>query len=292
MRILPTLLASSLLLSVHAQYGTFDANAVKAAKGQALVVVLDAGDSPYNRTITDAVKAHWKFNSEMDFITVNDLATQPLSPDRVYLLKTMRNDPQKFTGTFLTLAQGWKQKKGEALEVNDNAVVNLPNSQDLAYIQIDPIVMAESNTVGFIHAYVKHLQDYLKQVSSGKITDRATADRLYQSRQRLMRDNSELWIGQEHLDKSLPDAAAVKAHYTKATQVSQVAELAGMAAEGRSGVAITDVVLTGDHKTKHCFKRVFSASTGELMYVRDDAAVFGKKEGFLEEDLKTIERAR
>jgi hypothetical protein len=26
--------------------------------------------------------------------------------------------------------------------------------------------------------------------------------------------------------------------------------------------------------------------------LRDDAAIFGKKEGFLDEDLKTIERAR
>ena len=37
---------------------------------------------------------------------------------------------------------------------------------------------------------------------------------------------------------------------------------------------------------------VFNAGTGELMYLSDDAAIFGKKEGFIEEDLKALERAR
>ena len=56
---------------------------------------------------------------------------------------------------------------------------------------------------------------------------------------------------------------------------------------------VSDAVITiGDHKNKHCFKRVFNAGTGELMYLRDDAAIFGKKEGFIEEDLKAISRAR
>ena len=45
---------ATLSLIASAQYGTFDASAVKAAKPATLVVVLDAGDSPYNRTIINA----------------------------------------------------------------------------------------------------------------------------------------------------------------------------------------------------------------------------------------------
>lgn len=288
--LLPCLLPLS--LTVVAQYGTFDANVVKNAQTTTTLVVLDAGDSPYNRAIMDAIKAHWKFTKSFDFITVNDLATQPIAPDKTYLVKTLRNDAEKYTGTFLTLIQGWKQKKGEVLEVTDNAVVNLPNAQDLAYIQIDPAQMAAKNTTGFLNIYVKNVQDYLKQVSTGKIIDRATADRLYQGRHRLLRDDMDLWIAKEHLDKSVPDETTVKANYTHKVQLMDLMQLNAAAVKGEPGVGVCDVLLTGDHKNKHSFKRVFNASTGELMYLRDEAAIFGKKEGFLEEDLKTIERAR
>ena len=44
--------------------------------------------------------------------------------------------------------------------------------------------------------------------------------------------------------------------------------------------------------TKWCFKRVFNARTGELLYLRDDAALFDKKLGFLSEDLRMIEQSR
>jgi len=290
-----SLLLSCLLplsLTTLAQYGTFDANAVKSAQATTTLVVLDAGDSPYNRAIMDAIKAHWKFTKSFDFVTVNDLATQPLAPEKTYLVKTLRSDPEKYTGTFLTLMQGWKQKKGEVLEVTDNAVVNLPNAQDLAYIQIDPTQMATQGTSNFLNIYVKNVQDFLKQVSGGKITDRATADRLYQGRQRLLRDNLDLWIAKEQLDKSLPDEATAKANYTHKFQIMDLMQLNAAAIKGEPGVGVCDVLLTGNHKNKHSFKRVFNVSTGELMYLRDEAAIFGKKEGLVDEDLKTIERAR
>ncbi|MBL8011591.1 MAG: hypothetical protein JNJ64_13385 [Flavobacteriales bacterium] len=293
MRIIPSsLLLAFCTLTATAQYGTFDANAVKDASTTTTLVVLDAGDSPYNRAMMDAVKAHWTFTKSVDFITVNDLATQPLGADKTYLVKTLRNDPEKFTGTFLTLMRGWKQKKGEVLEVTDNAIVNLPPAQDVAFLQIDPAGMTTHGTTAFVNLYLKAIQDYLKQVSTGKIIDKATADRLYAGRNRLLRDELDLWIAKEHLDKSLPDAAAVKTHYTHKAQVMDLMQLNAAVSKGEGGVAVTDVLLTGEHKNKHCFKRVFKVSTGELMYLRDDAAIFGKKEGLLDEDLKAIERAR
>jgi hypothetical protein len=57
-------------------------------------------------------------------------------------------------------------------------------------------------------------------------------------------------------------------------------------------ITVTDVLLTGDYKTKHCFKRIFNAGTGELMYQGDDAALAGKKEGILAQDLLNVMRAR
>lgn len=288
---LPSLtLALTLSASAFAQYGTVSPAAVATAKTAPMLVVLDAGDSPYNREIMNAVRAHWKFSPSFDFITAGDLTATPLSPDKTYLVKVRKSDAEKHDGIFLTLVQGWKPKKGEVLKVENNAVVDLPPAQELAYIQVDPERLA-GNGSAMLNIYVKNLQDYLKQVEAGKIKDKATADRLYGSRNRLVKD-MDLWIAKEQLDKSLPDAAKIKDTYTKPVQVMGMEQLMAAAAKGEGGVAIADVVMTGDYKTKWCFRRVFNASTGELMYMRDEASLFDKKQGFISEDFRILEQSR
>ncbi|MEZ4738836.1 MAG: hypothetical protein R2818_05625 [Flavobacteriales bacterium] len=282
---------SLLTIQATAQYGTFDASAVKAGKSTTLIVVMDAGDSPYNQNLMNAVKGEWKYTAAFDFMTTAEFAAQPISPDRTYLLKTRKTDPVKFEATFLTLIKGWKPKKGDVMEMKDNAFTSIPAEHELAFIQIDPTAINDKGMGNMLMIYVKHLQDYLALVEKGKITDKATADRTYSGRTRLIRD-TELWMAQEHLDKSIPDASKLKEFYTAPCQVMALSQLPSAIAKQKSAVTVSDVILTGDHKNKHCFKRVFNSGTGELMYQNDDAAIYGKKEGFIEEDLKAMERAR
>lgn len=284
---------AALSLSAIAQYGSFDKKAIATAKASSTVLVLDAGDSPYNRAIMDAMKSHWKFTGGFDVMNVNDMALQPMDPTKTYVLKTWKVDPEKFGAFFLTLAQGWKQKKGEALQTQENTFTNIPVAQELAFIMIDPNEMAADNTSLLLNVYVKNIQDYLKQVDAGKFTDKSTADRFYATRNRLVRDNHELWLAKEHMDRSIPDAATVKTSYAKGTsKVIAKSELMTAVEAQNKQVCISDVVMTGEHKTRHCFKRVFNAGSGELMYLADDAALFGKKEGFIAEDLLALERSR
>lgn len=289
------LFTGSILIAfaTSAQYGTFDKKAIATAKTGSTVLVLDAGDSPYNRAIMDAMKAHWKFTGGYDVMTVNDMAMQPLDPAKTYVLKTWKVDPDKFGANFLTLVQGWKQKKGEALQMQGNAFTNIPVAQELAFIMIDPDRMAADNTSVLVNVYVKNIQDYLKQVEAGKFMDKSTADRFYAARNRLVRDNHELWLAKEDMDKSIPDVATVKTSYAKGTvQLVARNQVASAVEAQNKEVCVSDVVMTGEYKTRHCFKRVFNAGTGELMYLADDAALYGKKEGFIEEDLLTLERSR
>lgn len=288
------LIAATIAASPYttAQYGSFDRQAIAAAKSTTTLVVLDDGDSPYNRAMMDAMKAHWTFTATHDYIHAHDLATQPLAPDKIYLLRTLKSDQEKHDGHFLTLVQGWKQKKGETLSTTNGSFSSIPADKELAFLLIDPQRLADHQATAMYGVYVKHLQDYLKQVEAGKITDKATADRMYQGRNRLVRDENKLLIATDHLDKSLPDPAAVKANYTHDVDLVDLAAVINAVQQQDHGIAVSDVVLTGDHKTRWCFKRVFNAGTGELMYQRDEAALYGKKEGFLDEDFKQIERAR
>ena len=192
--------------------------------------------------------------------------------------------------TFIAIIAGWKQKKGEELVVENNAVTNIPAAQELASIMVDPKVINETGTA-MIGIYMKHLQDYIKQVQSGKITDKATADRLYSGRTKRLKDMTT-WFVQPHMEKGMADMAKVKETYTHNAEMVDEAKAMDVATSGEDGVAITDVVITGEDKTKWCFKRIFNANTGELMYLRDDAALYGKKEGFIAEDLRMIEQSR
>lgn len=276
--------------TLNAQYGTFDKAAVAKAKSTSTVVLRDAGDTPFNRELMNAVKADWRFTANPDFVPITDLVTAPVDPGKTYLVKLRKTDKEKHTATFLALVQGWKMKKGEMLNVEDNAVTNVPPAQEIASILIDASLM-DNGGGAMLAIYVKNLQDFLKQVEAGKITDKTTADRLYASRNRLVKD-MELWVAKDQLDKSLPDVAAIKETYTHDVKVMDHAQLMAAARNSQPGVALADVVITGDYKTKWCFRRVFNASTGELMYQRDEAALFDKKMGFIQEDFRILEQSR
>lgn len=273
-----------------AQYGTFDKKAVANAKGSTTIMLQDAGDSPYNRELMNAVKAHWKFTNSTDFGTITDLASAPVDPAKTYLMKLRKSDAEKHDATFLALVQGWKMKKGETLKVENNAVTNVPAEQEIASIMIDAKLMDNGGSA-MLNVYVKNLQDYLKQVETGKITDKTTADRLYASRNRLVKE-MELWVAKDQLDKSFADLSAIQVTYKQPVKLMDYSQLMAAAAKGQPGVALADVVITGDYKTKWCFRRVFNASTGELMYLRDEAALFDKKMGFIDKDFRILEQSR
>ncbi|MBZ0206665.1 MAG: hypothetical protein K8H89_10090 [Flavobacteriales bacterium] len=274
----------------NAQYGSFDKKVVDAAKSSTTTVLRDATDSPYNRDLMNAVKAHWKFTGGTAFGTITDLASMPLDPATTYLMKIRKSDKEKHDAIFLALVQGWKMKKGETLMVENNAVTNLPPDQELASIMIDAKLMDNGGSA-MLNVYVKNLQDYLKQVETGKIADKATADRLYASRNRYIKD-MELWVAEEQLDKSLPDLAAIQETYKQDVKIMGYSGMMTAASQGQPNVAIADVVITGEYKTKWCFRRVFNASTGELMYQRDEAALHDKKMGFIKEDFRVLEQSR
>ena len=284
------LAAIAVSVSASAQYGTFDKKALEAAKSSTTIVLRDAADSPFNRDLLNAVKANWKFTASTDFGTITDLATTPIDPAKTYLMKIRKSDKEKHDATFLALVQGWKMKKGETLNVESNAVTNLPSAQELTSIMID-VELLNSGGSAMLNIYVKNLQDYLKQVETGKISDKATADRLYASRNRQVKE-MELWLAKDQLDKSLTDLAAIKETYKQDVKLMDYSQLISAATQGTPNVALADVLITGEYKTKWCFRRSFNASTGELKYQRDEAALFDNKKGFIKEDFRVLEQSR
>jgi DUF971 family protein len=287
---LPLALLNTLLAT--AQYGAFDAHLVENVKTMTTQVVVDNGTSPYDQAMLAAMKGHWKATPTYGTITAEELAQQGIQPNTLYVLKTWKEDAEKHGAHYLALAIG-KGKKALPVEMKDNAFTNLPAEQAIANLMVDVARMSAAGQEALAVLYLKNLQSYLKTVQSGKVTDKTTLERLYLERFRSLRDGTELWLAPEHLDKSLPDLNAVKASYSKGqVQLMAMPQIMSAITAGKQGVAVADVVMTGEYKTKWCFKRVFNAASGELMYLGDDAALFGKKEGFIAEDLLKVDRAR
>ena len=287
MNVLP---AIALAVPAAAQYGAFDPKIINGAAALPTLVVLDDGNSGYNAMVMNAMKADWKFTTELDFINTADLATQPLDPAKNYLMRIQRKDAEKHDAVFLALVAGWKQKKDEALVVENGAVINIPPAQELASIMVDYKALGSDGSA-MAAIYCKHLQDYLRNVQKGTIKDKATADRLYAGRNKRIKEMN-LYMPPEHLDKTVPDANKAKETYTHALEIVDRGKSMVVVESGEAGIALSDVVITGSDKTKWCFKRIFDINTGELLYLRDDAALFGKKEGFITEDFRMLEQSR
>jgi hypothetical protein len=103
----------------------------------------------------------------------------------------------------------------------------------------------------------------------------------------------ELWVAKEQLDKGLPDLAAIKATYTHQVKLMDAVQLMSAATQGTPGVCLADVVITGEYKTKWCFRRVFNASHGRAdVPARRGRPLSTRRWASSSEDFRILEQSR
>ena len=285
---LTAILAFTVILT-QAQFGTYDPGLASTVSQKPLIVVLDNANSAYNAALKSAVEKHWTLGS-YSFSTLGDIGASGYLPDNNYLLHTAYTDPKTFEMHHVSVVAGWKMKKSQKVSTKGNAAADIPAEQVVAGILFDPDNVNDG--AGFMmDLYVKHLQDYIDHASKGKIADRTAAIRLYESRTRFVKDG-KLMFSTAHLDKTFPADAEVKEVFSSEYEKGELSALENSVTAPSRDVYVSDVVITGDYKTKHCFKRVFNTGTGEIVYLHDEPALHGKKEGFMLDDMKSIARSR
>ena len=272
-----------------AQYGTFSKDVVDEFKKSPLSVVLDNGQSEYNDYIHLVMEDAWKLN-KVDFISMADFKMAQFETERSFLVKVKKSTEQKQAATFLTILRGWKKKSGEATTYG-NSIKNVDFATEVASIMLDPDKMEQDQEGPKLWLYTKSIANFIELVGDGKITDKTTADKMYSKRTRNLHE-MQLVMTKADLDASVREPKQFEEFYTKAYQiVGEEQEMGAIESEDKN-LAVVDVVFTGEHKTRHCYKTIYSVRTGEIMYMNNDASLYGKKQGLIEEDLKNLERAR
>ena len=277
-------------LIMHAQYGSFSKEVIATFKTNGLSVVLDNGKTEYNDYIRQVMEKSWNTN-KVDFISMEDFKLAQYETERSFLVKIKKSDAQKHEATFLTIVNGWKKKKGNEASVYGTSVKNVPVDHEVAYLMINADKMEQNQEGPKLWLYIKCLTSYIESAEQGIITDKATADRLYSSRTRQIHE-MELVLTENDLDANVRSKEKVEEFYTKPYHLMKQEDI-WTAIESEDGnLAIVDVIFTGEYKNRHCFKTIYNARTGEILYMSDDASLHGKKQGLIEDDLKRLERAR
>lgn len=242
-------------LLTHGQYGSFDPQAVEAARNSNTIVLLDPAESEFNQEMRAAVSRSWSFTRNTEFLTITDLASMPVDPSRTYLSKTAHNNADGSTTYRLAFVQGWRHAQGSKLGLQELALTNVPPEQELAYMDIAPDQLQGPGATA-VHLYIKQLQHHLERVAKGLLNSMADADAFYAERHADV-GSLELWIGR---DRSENDASTLPPKTSE--------ELQQAARDALAGVAIGELLYQQGGMAPRTTLRVFHARTGELLYLR------------------------
>lgn len=269
------LFAAFLLLfavSATAQIEFYGKNIPNNLKETTLAVVMSGSES-YQVELKNAVEQYWK-QSAFEFIDESTFEKYKSDPAYSFLLIT-GGEVNGYPTRFFTLAMGNKKKSEQPLILKQLIV-------DESKINTDGAPM--------VHLYVQHIQRYINAVADGTITDRTFSGRLV-SDQTYRAKEMPMLAKKSDLDATIQDAAKREEFFRGEMEIVSQERINTAILENES-VSVVDVILTGERRNMFCYKRVYDASTGEMLYREDTESLYGKKQGLIDSDLKSISRAR
>lgn len=260
------------VISTSAQVEFYGKNFPEDLKGTKLAVVM-AGSEGYKVQLKDAVEKHWKL-SQPEFIDEATFEQYKSNPEYSFLY-VQSHELNGYPTDFFTLAIGNKKKSEQPLILKELIV-------DLKKINADGAPM--------VHLYVQQIQQYINRVAAGEITDATFSDRVISKGTYRIKE-MPLLVREQDFDKTLSDPAKRKEFYSGAMEVVSQDRINDAILDNEQ-VAVVDIILTGERRNMHCYKRIYDAADGSLLYRTDTESLYEKKQGLIDEDLKSLDRAR
>jgi len=268
--IVVTVLFSSTMALAQVEF--YGQDIPKDLKETTLCAVM-TGTEAYQAQLKHAVEQYWTYT---DFQFIDEATFEEYKSDSDYSFFYIHlGEVNGYPTDFFTLGIGNKKKDARPLALKELIVDKKKINADEAH---------------FVHLYVQHIQRYVKAVEEGKVTERAFSDR-WISEETYRIQEMPLLVKESDFDPTIQDAAKRKDIYHGELEVAGQERINTAIAENES-VAVVDVIMTGERRNRYCYKRVYDASTGEMLYRDDEEALYGKNHGLVDDDLKSIDRAR
>jgi len=258
--------------AANAQIEFYDKDISETIKTTKLCAVMSGSES-YQVQLKDAVEQHWDYTAT-EFIDDAGFETRKADSDFSFLYLA-EGEVNGHATDFLTLAIGNKKKSEQPLIVKQLIVDKKKISDEGA-----PMV----------HLYVKQIQQYIKAVSEGDITDRTFSDRVISDATYKV-EEMPLIVREKDFDSTLDDEASRTEWFKGKLIIADQQRINGAVLEEQD-VAVVDVILTGSRHNMYCYKRIYDAASGAVLYREDTESLHGKKQGIIQDDFKSIVKAR
>lgn len=243
-----------------------------AIKNSTLAAVM-SGSETYKASLKQALENNWKY-SAVEFIDESTFEQYKSDPAYSFLYLTL-GEANGLPTDFFTLAIGNKKKGDQPLIVKQLIV-------DKEKISTDGAPMVE--------LYVKNIQQYVKAVESGDITDRTFSERFISKGTYRVKDMPIL-VREKDFDTTLDTPEKRSEYFKGEIEIADQNRINDAVLE-EDNAAVVDIILTGDRRDMYSYKRIYDAATGALLYRTDTEALHGKKQGLIEADMKSLAKAR
>lgn len=270
--ILTLIFSWAALFCAQAQVEFYGKDLPETLKNTKLAVVM-SGSETYQVELKQAVENNWKL-SEFEFIDEQTFENYKSNPDYSFLYVQM-GELNGYPTDFFTLALGNKKKSEQPLILKELVV-------DKQKINGDGAPM--------VRLYVQHIQLYVKAVEEGTIADGTFSGR-WVSNETYRLKEIPLIAREKDFDTTLDDTEK-RTTFFKGELIVADQERINNAILDEEDAGVVDVILTGERRNMHCYKRIYHAATGELLYSSDTESLYGKKQGLLSDDMKAIATAR
>lgn len=232
-----------------------------------------SGSELFQVQLKEALEQHWDLTA-VEFIDQNAFETRKSDPAYSFLY-LQSGEVNGHATDFLTLAIGNKKKSEQPLDVKQLIVDKKKISDEGA-----PMV----------HLYVKQIQHYVNAVAAGDITDQTFSDRFVTDVTYRIKE-IPLIVREKDFDSTLDDEAS-RTEWFKGELIIADQERINTAVIEEEDVAVVDVILTGERYNMYCYKRIYDAASGAILYSEDTESLHGKKQGIIQDDFKSIVKAR
>lgn len=270
--ILTMIFGLTIMFAGQAQVEFYGKDLPETLKETKLAVVMSGSES-YQAELKQAVENYWKL-SEFEFIDQQAFENYKSNSDYSFLYVQM-GEVNGYPTDFFTLALGNKKKSEQPLILKELIV-------DKKKINGEGSPM--------VRLYVQHIQRYIKAVEEGTITDETFSGR-WVSNETYRLKEMPLIVREKDFDSTL-DTEEKRTTFFRGELVTSDQERINNAIIDEEEAGVVDVILTGERRNMYCYKRIYNAATGELLYSSDTESLYGKKQGLIQDDMKTIATAR